>query len=102
MVFTPLLSNIMKQKNFTVNCIVNVSGLQIIILKRLSPQIHSLPEVLGYVLIQVDRSELFAHIVSMLIRKKLTKKYTKHGMTVCRVPNSAVTHLAINSYSTTT
>ena len=86
----------MKQKNFTVSCIVNVSGLQIIIFKRLSPQIHSLPEGLGYVHTgQVDRSELSAHIVSMLIRKKLTKKCTKRGMLVCWVPNSAVTHLAI-------
>ena len=97
MVFTPLLSNSIKQKNFTLSRTVKVSGLQIITSLR-SPQTHSLPEGLGYVHIgQVDRSELSAHIhvVSMLIRKKLTRKCTKRGMMVCRVPNSTVTLLAI-------
>ena len=76
----------MKQKNFTMSCIANVSWLQIIILMILSPQIHSesLPEGLGYVHTgQVDRSELSEHIhvVSMLIiRKKLSRKCTEHGM----------------------
>ena len=94
MVLTPLLSNTMKQKNFTVSCIVNVFGLQIIILKRLSPQTHSLPEGLGYVHIgqvYVGRSELSAHILNVLFRKRLIRKCTKRGMTVCRVPNSTVT-----------
>ena len=84
----------MKQKNLTMSCIANVSGLQIIILMRLSPQTHSLPEGLGYVHIgQVDRSELSAHIVNMASRKKLTKKMHQTWHDV-RMPNSA--HLAIS------
>ena len=70
--------NSMKQKNFPVSCTVKVSWLQAITCSRLSPQTHSLPEVLGYV--QVGRYELSAHIVNMSSGKKLTRKDTERGM----------------------
>jgi hypothetical protein len=74
-VFTSLLFNIMKQKNLAVTYTDNDSWLQITTSPRLFPQTHSLPGGLGYVHIgQVGRSELSAHVVNMLIRKRLTTK----------------------------
>ena len=62
MVFKLLSLNIIRQKNSTVSCTVNVSELQMIASLRLFPQTHSLRGGLGYVHIgQVGRSELSAY-----------------------------------------
>ena len=82
---TPFSLNSMKQKNGTLRFTAKESGLQIITLLRPPPQIHSLPEGLGYVHIGqvLGWSELSALniIVNLLIvRKKLSRKCTECGM----------------------
>ena len=84
-----IFMNNMKQKNCILRCTAKESGLQIIISMRALPQIHSLPEGLGYVHIGqvLGRSELSALniIVNLLIiRKKLSTKCTKCGMMFAR------------------
>ena len=68
---------------------VNDSGLQITVYRD---YFHR--HILCHKGLDISSFELSAHIVSMLIRKKLTRKCTKDSMMICRVPNSGITHLA--------